>query len=39
MFHVKHSSGNFVSRDKSTRFSIKENTKILEFESKIKCFT
>lgn len=39
MFHVKHLSGNFVSRNKSTRFSVKENTKILEFERKTKCFT
>lgn len=28
MFHVKHLSGNFVSRKESTRFSIYKNIKI-----------
>lgn len=39
MFHVKHSSGNFVSRYQSTRFGITKNIIILEFEEKEKCFT
>lgn len=38
MFHVKHLSGNFVSRCKSTRFCIAKNIRILEFETLEKMF-
>lgn len=39
MFHVKHSSGNFVSRIESTRFCADEKMKVQEFEIIEKCFT
>lgn len=38
MFHVKHSSGNFVSQVKSTRFCVDEKMKVLEFEVHNKMF-